>query len=220
MADSALTPTPETSARHVPGLLTLAGIAGPVCFTTLVILQGFLLPDYSHVRDAISALAAWPTGWLQELNFYVFGALTIAFAYVLHHAVRPTRAGSSGIALLVLSGLGLIMSGLFSWRMVDGVPRETIPHVVAAVIVFLGTGAGLITLSRGLRADAQWRDLANYTLVSGITVTLLFGVAGAFAMREGTPLHPWAGALQRVVCGVWFACEIALAGRARAVARS
>ena len=36
-------------------------------------------------------------------------------------------------------------------------------------------------------------------------------------MGEGTPLHAWAGAFQRGVCGVWFACEIALAVRVRAV---
>lgn len=109
------------------------------------------------------------------------------------------------------------MDGAFSWRMVGGVPRETTPHVVGAVIVFLGTGLGLMLLSRRLRADAQWRDLATYTFASGITVTLLFVLAGALVMGEGAPLHAWAGAFQRAVCGVWFACEITLAIRARAV---
>jgi hypothetical protein len=72
-------------------------------------------------------------------------------------------------------------------------------------------------LSRRLRADAQWRDLADYTFVSGVTVTGLFVLAGVLTMGEGTPLHAWAGAFQRGVCGVWFACEIALAVRVRAV---
>jgi uncharacterized protein DUF998 len=49
--------------------LALAGIIGPVVFATLMVVQGFLLPDYSHVRLPISALAAWPTGWIQVLNF-------------------------------------------------------------------------------------------------------------------------------------------------------
>ena len=42
--------------------LAVAGIIGPVFFTALVVLQGFLVPEYSHVRMPISALAAWPTG--------------------------------------------------------------------------------------------------------------------------------------------------------------
>lgn len=73
------------------GALALAGIIGPVWFTTLVIVQGFLLPEYSHVRMPISALAAWPTGWIQTLNFYVFGALTMALAIGLDQGVHATR---------------------------------------------------------------------------------------------------------------------------------
>jgi hypothetical protein len=61
-------------------VLALAGVIGPIWFTALVVVQGFLLPDYSHVRLPISALAAWPTGRIQTLSFYVFGLLTITFA--------------------------------------------------------------------------------------------------------------------------------------------
>ena len=197
--------------------LALAGIIGPVVFATLVVVQGFLLPDYSHVRLPISALAAWPTGWIQVLNFCVFGALTIVFAHALHGAVRRTRYGFSGFALLVLTGVGLILSGIFSWHMVDGVPRETLPHVVAAIIVFVGTGLGLMSFSGRLAADPRWRDLATYTMASGIAVVVLFMMTALLAIGEGTPLHPWVGLLQRVVCGVWFACVIALASRIRAL---
>ena len=77
----------------------------------LVVLQGLLLPDYSHVRLPISALAAWPTGWIQNVNFCVAGVLTMVFAVALHHGVQPTRRGGSGVALL--GGLGLVWAGLF-----------------------------------------------------------------------------------------------------------
>lgn len=197
--------------------LALAGIIGPVMFATLIVVQGFLLPDYSHVRLPISALAAWPTGWIQVLNFYIFGALTIAFAHALHCAVRLTRGGVIGFALLAFSGVGLILDGIFSWQMVDGMPRETAPHVVGAIIVFIGTGLGLIWFSRRCVADPQWRDLATYTMASGIAVVVLFVMAGVLAMGEGTKLHPWAGLIQRGVCGVWFACVIVLASRTRSV---
>ena len=197
--------------------LALAGIIGPVIFATLIVVQGFLLPDYSHVRLPISALAAWPTGWIQVLNFYIFGALTIAFAHALHRAVRLTRGSFIGFALLALSGVGLIVEGAFSWQMIDGVPRETAPHVVGAIIVFVGTGLSLMVLSRRFVADPQWRDLAPYTMASGIAVVVLFVMAGLLSIGEGTPLHPWTGLIQRVVCGIWFACVIVLASRIRAL---
>src|SRR5262245_45202563 len=113
--------------------LALAGIVGPIWFTTLVVVQGFLQPEYSQVRLPISALAAWPTGWIQNLNFYVVSALTIAFAYALHRTVQPSRQGSLGFALLVTGGIGLFLAGSFPWTMVDGVPTENAPHVVGAI---------------------------------------------------------------------------------------
>lgn len=44
----------------------------------VVILRGLLQPDYSHVVMPVSALAVWPHGWIQNVNFYVFGLLMIA----------------------------------------------------------------------------------------------------------------------------------------------
>src|SRR4029453_926318 len=96
--------------------LALAGIIGPISFTTLVVVQGFLQTEYSHVRLPISALAAWPTGWIQNLNFFVAGALTMAFAYALHRGVQPTRRGNIGVALLVMGGIGLWLAGIFPWK--------------------------------------------------------------------------------------------------------
>ena len=193
--------------------LALAGMVAPVCFTALVIMQGWLQPDYSHVAMPISALAAWPSGWIQVLNFYTAGLLKIAFAYGLHTDIAPTRRGIAGFLLLVASGIGLILAGRFSWYMVDGVPTETPGHVVGAILSFAATGLGFIVLSRRMSADPRWHDLATYTLLTGVSVLVLFVVVGFFAVDDGTPFHPWAGLLQRVLCAVWFACLLVLAFR-------
>jgi len=195
--------------------LALAGIIGPIWFISLIVLQGFLLPDYSHVEMAVSALAAWPTGWIQDLNFYVSGVLTITFAFALHRAVLPTRRGIAGFVLLALGGLGEVLDGVFPWVMIDGVPTETPPHVVAAILTFAATGLGFLVFSRRMFADPRWRDLATYTMYTGVTVLLLFVAVGFFAIDDGTPLHPWAGLIQRVLGAVWFACMIVLARRIR-----
>ena len=197
--------------------MALAGIIGPIWFTTLVIIQGVLLADYSHVRLPISALAAWPTGWIQNINFFVFGILTMVYAFGLHRGVQRTRQGSTGFALLLVSGLGILLAGVFPFRMVDGVPTENAPHVVASIMAFASTALGLMVFSRRMIADPRWRDLATYTMVTGIIMLTLFVVLGRFAIDDGAPLHPWAGLVQRVVCAVWFANMIVLAGRLRIV---
>jgi hypothetical membrane protein len=196
--------------------LALAGIVGPLLFTALVILQGLLQPDYSHVRMPISALAAWPTGWIQDLNFFIVGTLMIAFALALHRSVQPSRRGRTGFLLLAAGGLGVLLAGIFPWRMVDGVPTETPSHVVAAITTFAASGVGLVAFSRRMAGDPHWCDLASYTMLTGIAVLLLFVVVGFFAIDDGAPLHPWAGLLQRLLCAAWFACLITLAIRLRA----
>src|SRR5262245_66219913 len=153
----------EVPRRPRTSTLALAGVIGPIWFTALVVMQGFILPDCSHVRLAIIALAAWPTGWIQNVNFHVAGVLTMAFAVALHHGVQPTRRGGAGVTLLVLGGLGLVWAGTFPWKMVDGVPTETALHVIGAVMVFTATGLGFIAFSRRLIADPRWPALATYT---------------------------------------------------------
>jgi hypothetical membrane protein len=114
-----------------------------------------------------------------------------------------------------MGGIGVVLAGVFPWRMVDGVPTETPPHVAGAVMTFAATGFDLIVFSRRMVADPRWHDLARYTIYSGIAVLLLFVTVGFFAIDDGAPLHAWAGLIQRVLCAVWFACLIVLAARVR-----
>jgi len=194
--------------------LAIVGMIGPIWFTILVIVQGILQPDYSHIRMPISALAAWPTGWIQNLNFFVSGTLIAAFTIGVHNAIRPTRFGAAGIVLLLASSVGILMSGLFPWISVNGVPTETRPHVVAAVLTFSCASMGLLILSRRMAADPHWQSLASYVLATGIVMLILFIAVGGFAIDEGTPLHRWAGLLQRLLVVVWFACIMVMARRA------
>jgi hypothetical membrane protein len=197
---------------------SLAGVVAPLWFSALVVLQGWWNPDYSHVRLPISALAAWPTGWMQNVNFYVTGALVIVAAAGLHAGIRPGPTGAAGPLLLVGGGAGIIIAGIFPWHMVNGVPTETPAHVVGAVMTFVCTGLGFVVLSRRLISDARWHDLAAYSRATGVSVLLLFVLLAFFAIQAGSPLHNWAGLLQRVLCAIWFAYLITVSFRLRAVA--
>jgi len=194
-------------------------MVGPIVFVTLVVIQGVLQPDYSHIAMPVSALAAWPAGWLQNVNFFVAATLNAAFTIGLHHAIRPAPFGLAGIVLLLAGCVGLVGAGLFPWINVNGVPTETPSHVAAAVLSFTGPATGLIVLSRRMTADARWRDLSAYVLVTGVVMIVLFVAVGLFAIGDGTPLHRWAGLLQRILVAVWFACLFVLALRLMRVAR-
>ena len=194
--------------------LALAGIVAPCLFTVLVVVQAAIQPDYSHVHMPISALAAWPAGWVQNLNFYVFGTLTIAFAVGLHLGLRPTREGVVGPAVLVMSGVGAVLAGVFPMlRGTDGAVVEPIGHAVAAIMTFLGAGIGFIVVSRRMRRDPHWASVAGLTLASGVAIILMFLLMAALAVPQNGPLHRWFGLLQRAVLTVWFPWQIALAVR-------
>ena len=62
---------------------SFAGFVAPIVFTAAVVVQGVRQPDYSHIALPISALAAWPLGWVQVANFCVTGVLCIVFAVAL-----------------------------------------------------------------------------------------------------------------------------------------
>lgn len=193
---------------------SFAGFVAPILFIGLVILQGVRQPDYSHIALPISALAAWPLGWVQVVNFCVTGVLYIVFARGIHHTVMPARR-NIGAHLLILTGLGLIAAGTFSWKMVDGVPTETPAHVVGAIVTFVSLSIGLLSLSRRLRRDPAWSDLANYTLLTALVVFALFLTVAFYAIDEGTPLHPWAGIVQRILVIVWLTWVVVAARRLR-----
>ena len=69
--------------------------------------------EYDTLAEQVSALEAGPHGWIQQINFVVFGLLTIAFAVGLHRGLRATRAGVAGPALLFVSGIGLLLAAVF-----------------------------------------------------------------------------------------------------------
>lgn len=193
--------------------LAAAGIVAPIWFTALVIVQSILQPDYSQMAQPISALAAWPAGWLQNVNFWVFGLLMVAYGIALHRGVRSKPGFSIGLTLLLISGAGPIVAGLFPWRRVGEDFVVPPAHRIGAVLAFLGAGLSLIAMSRRMKDDARWRDLSTYALASGVTMVILFVVQGPLAIPDTAPLHEWAGLLQRITVLVWFACTILLSLR-------
>lgn len=201
---------PLPRAVSTPARLILAGLA-PIPFLGVVILQAAVQTGYSHVAHPISALAAFPLGWIQNINFYFLGTFTIAYAIGVHSAISPPR-GVIGPTLFGLGGVGLILCGVFPWTRENGVLVEPAGHAVAAIMLFLGMSLGHMVISGRMRRDPAWTSLASYVRASGIVMLLLF-FAVAYSLEPGSPLVPWTGLLQRVLVLVWTACTSTVALR-------
>jgi hypothetical membrane protein len=198
--------------------LAWAGIIGPVLFTAAFIGQEALRrSEYNPLAETVSALEAGPNGWVQQVNFVIFGLLTMAFAVGLQLGLRRTRLGLLGPALLFTSGIGLLLAaGLPLREDAAGVTYDPGGHFVAGLTFFLTSALGLIALSRRLARDPNWRGLAGYTLAAGVVSLLGFFVMGALVMPDAAPLHDWAGLAQRVlILLVLFPCRVVLSLRSR-----
>jgi hypothetical protein len=201
----------------------VAGIVGPILFTITFFVQGlFRLEEYDPVAEVVSALEAGPGGWVQQVNFVVFGLLTIAFAVGLHLGLRPSRWGFIGPSLLVLSGMALVWAAVFPLREdAAGVTYDPGLHIVGGMTYFLSSALGLIVVSRRLATDPRFRHLAGYALGAGITGVALFVLMGAFVVPEDAPLHEWAGLAQRIVIViVLFPCTVVVALRLLRIIRA
>jgi hypothetical protein len=84
-------------------------------------------------------------------------------------------------------------------------------HFISGVTFFLSSALVLVVLSVRMRGDANWRNLANYTLGVGCVALVCFVVLGRFAIPDDTPLHDYAGLVQRAtLLLVTFPCFITM----------
>lgn len=214
---SVLTHTNPSRVANPVRLSGWAGLVGPILFTAVFMVQEVLRrEEFDPVAEPVSALEAGPNGWVQQLNFVVFGVLTIAFAAGLHRGLqRTTRTDVVGPALFLVSGVGLLLAAIFPLREdAAGVTYDPGGHVVAGLVFFSSTALALIAVSRRAARDSRWRSIAAYTLVAGVLALAAFVLMGALVMPDDAPLHAWAGLAQRaVILVVVFPCRIVLSLR-------
>jgi hypothetical membrane protein len=176
-----------------------AGIAGPVLFVSIFVIEGRVRVGYDSRTMYISALSLVPRGWVQILNFVVFGLLLLAFARVSATGAR-SRVGP---ALLTIIAFGNLILGPFVMDPV-GTSRNvmsihgTVHHVVARIVLLLMPVSCFVFVRR-FRQEPKSRFLEWCTLAAGTTVaiavvslaiaTMVVSAQNAFA--------PWVGLIER-----------------------
>ncbi|HEU5098654.1 MAG TPA: DUF998 domain-containing protein [Roseiflexaceae bacterium] len=184
-------------------LLLACGIAGPLVFMMMFLIEGATRPDYSPLRHPVSSLSIGELGWMQIASFIITGALLIAFALGVRRALRPATWGS---LLLGLVGIGLIGSGIFVTDPLNGYPPGTalvptartthgVLHDLFGIPVFLGLPITCVVFGRLFRRLGQ-RGWAIYSILAGVTMFVVFIPARAgFSQRAFADV---AGLFQRL----------------------
>jgi Protein of unknown function (DUF998) len=173
----------------------LAGMIGPAMFALIAVVvtvlqYNFLVGlgwDPVGVSDVPwpSALALGPYGFLQVLNFVLFGIMLMVFAAGLHRGVAPSgRVSQAGPAFLVVAGVALVLLG-FKTDPHMGTRAHTwhgMIHIGAFLLLGLSFLLALLLMWRSLEKDPAWRGYGWYSLVSAVLALILFFVPGQVAV--------------------------------------
>src|SRR5579864_7347509 len=93
--------------------LMWCGVVAPLMFVTVFMIESATRPDYNPLRSMVSELSLSEYGWQQIANFLVSGILVLAFARGLRRVFPSGPASTWGPRLLTMTGLGLLVAGVF-----------------------------------------------------------------------------------------------------------
>ena len=156
----------------------LVSVVGSIGFLVLFTVLGFLRPEYSPVRQAISDLGVGNLDWALNGGVIVTGAILVAFALAftqdaMRPVVNPGLRWLLGVSLEA-QGLGLVIAGVFP---------ETQPthYLLSAPLFFVGSVIGLFAAGCLLWRVQGWRGFSIYSLLAGV----LAGAAGYLGNDSG-----------------------------------
>jgi predicted permease len=198
----------------------LAGMTGASAFVIIFTLDGWLTPAYSPAGMFVSELSLGPQGWVQILNFVLTGTLIVMFGRGLGYQFRTGPASRAGPILMVTIGVSLIASGPFTTdpsAIVDQSSIHGMVHGVFGAIVFTLAPLSCYVFYRRFRIDQDWRDLAGWTLASGLVLTVGIGVL-KFSQQPGSALYEWKGLVQRILLVILMTWIFVAASRLRRTA--
>jgi hypothetical membrane protein len=169
-----------------------------------VIVESLLRPGYDQYSQYISELGVGQNAILQNVNFWVFGLLVVAFAVGIQRGLPNARSAVAkvGTGLLVLFGAMVFLAGLF--------PDSPFPypgqiHIAVSVVAFGAIIWAQLFVWVRLRQESQegvWGRFRNYSLASGLLSLAIFFAFG----QLGTS---FAGLVQRISLAVgWLWIEV------------
>ena len=126
----------------------ICGIIATILFTILVIIESLLRPGYSQVYNFVSDLGVGPNAVLQNINFAIFGILSIFFALGLRSGLSspPRKALRAGIWLVAIFGSCILLAGIFPEDYLSQVP-----HNLVSATAFVTIIAAQLLIWKGLK---------------------------------------------------------------------
>ncbi|MGO8951327.1 MAG: DUF998 domain-containing protein [Ktedonobacterales bacterium] len=151
--------------------LTLAlvscGEIGALLFTVTYLIEGITQPGYNAWQQAISALSLGPGGWVQQVNFIVYGVLLVLASVGWYRLLLPGRDAIWFPLLQGIGGLGLIGVGVFT--------SGTLHALLAYTLIF-ALAIGCFALTSRFWVELHWRGWAVYSWSTRVLILIFWGM--------------------------------------------
>ena len=154
---------------------------GALLFTVTYLIEGFTRPRDDAWKQAIAALSLGLNGWVQQVNFIVYGVLLMLSAVGWYRFLTPGRGAIWFPVLQGISGLCLISIGVVSVL--------TPLHTILARVLIL-PGCGLFAFAQ-YALNAHSRGWLAYSLITGLLILIFWVVLVRHVCRSDTA--SWAG---------------------------
>ncbi len=204
-------------------LLVSCGTIGSLLFTTTYLIEGITRPGYSTLQQAISALSLGPGGWVQQVNFIVFGLFVLCSAFGWYQLLKPGAGSILYPVLKVITGLGLIVDGFFSQDPTHGYPLGAVLtpptlhgeiHAIFAFVTITVIALSCFVLARRFAVEPRWRGWAVYSVFTGLLTIIFIAIFGSLTGHSDI-----AGLFERLSTGVNSLLGLLVLGRLLLLAR-
>ncbi len=188
---------------HQRQFIAWAGIIGAFLFVTVFTLEGWLRPGYNPLAMYVSDLSLGTRGWIQMVNFVVFGILLLIFTRAVAAEFQNGKASRGGVILLTIIAISYFASGPLVTDPI-GTPLNQVTlhgtlHGIFGAIVFLLMPTSCFVFLRRFRIDPKWRFLYGWTLLLGAISAagvILLTLFTKFPSLQNV-FKEWVGLIQR-----------------------
>ena len=189
--------------KNINSYSILAGLVAPIFYIVLVSVLGLVEPNFSHKTDMMSILGGVKgiRGLVFNVGVVITGLLLIVFAYGLHQNINKGVGSKIGPILIVLAGLGLFGSAIFSCNanclnVIETRTTIGILHMISAFVAGSCLAISPFFIFFRMKKDPLWKKYRSFTLAIGV-LSNLPGIVlwvSIFTVR----IPEWEGVIQRL----------------------
>lgn len=164
-------------------IAAICGMLSPIIYTVAWIIGGFIVQEYSHIRDDVSSLFAIgaPNRLLFNSLFISGSALLFIFSFSLLWGIEGSGSIAGPILFLISTFIGLIVSIFFPLDE-DGelITVRGKMHLILIVISGILVMISMIFLWLRMRTIDSWIGFGRFSLASVPATLILMVISGIF----------------------------------------